>query len=347
MAAKSLISTDEDEFFDMEVASFSNFLLSEASSPNPHDSSEFEFQKSSSSSSSSSIFHHSESPSSPADELFYKGKLLPLHLPPRVQMVQQILKNDQSHSLPVSFHSLNESISERSQSKNPKDYSFDKFYNIPFMVSDSTPITVTPFRSCNSSSPYESFRVSDNDMIRNPEEKGDQNQKKKKKAWNQHFSLVSKLKTWFEKVSSKYELAFVAKKVADEGSATKARESKLDHHHKKNGMGKKLYSFGGQIIQRSDRDRFRCFSSRIEFRRSIDIIDRNLDGILVKGDENGINRRIRSSLDANSKLCFNGSSSFSGLSNKSYGSCQELDQVGNLIMGAIAYCKQSHQQYCN
>lgn len=28
---------------------------------------------------------------SPADELFYKGKLLPLHLPPRLQMVEQLL----------------------------------------------------------------------------------------------------------------------------------------------------------------------------------------------------------------------------------------------------------------
>ncbi|KAG8078421.1 hypothetical protein GUJ93_ZPchr0007g4854 [Zizania palustris] len=30
---------------------------------------------------------------SPADELFYKGKLLPLHLPPRIQMVEKLLEN--------------------------------------------------------------------------------------------------------------------------------------------------------------------------------------------------------------------------------------------------------------
>lgn len=29
----------------------------------------------------------------PADELFYKGKLLPLHLPPRIQMVEKLLKS--------------------------------------------------------------------------------------------------------------------------------------------------------------------------------------------------------------------------------------------------------------
>ncbi|KAG6526282.1 probable membrane-associated kinase regulator 4 [Zingiber officinale] len=33
---------------------------------------------------------------SPADELFYKGKLLPLHLPPRLQMVEQLLANPPS-----------------------------------------------------------------------------------------------------------------------------------------------------------------------------------------------------------------------------------------------------------
>ncbi|CAM0955166.1 unnamed protein product [Alopecurus aequalis] len=48
-------------------------------------------------------FHHMSAPldgrwgqqplplASPADELFYKGKLLPLHLPPRVQMVEDLL----------------------------------------------------------------------------------------------------------------------------------------------------------------------------------------------------------------------------------------------------------------
>lgn len=30
---------------------------------------------------------------SPADELFYKGKLLPLHLPPRIQMVEKLFKS--------------------------------------------------------------------------------------------------------------------------------------------------------------------------------------------------------------------------------------------------------------
>jgi hypothetical protein len=34
---------------------------------------------------------------SPADELFYRGKLLPLHLPPRLQLVQKLLQEQQAH----------------------------------------------------------------------------------------------------------------------------------------------------------------------------------------------------------------------------------------------------------
>ncbi|KAI9128163.1 hypothetical protein K1719_001156 [Acacia pycnantha] len=311
MAAKLLVPEAEDEFIDIEItSSFNNFLLSHtSSSPNPS-SSEFEFQMSSSSSSSSSS-------TSSADDLFYKGKLLPLHLPPRLQMVQQILQNEQNDSSPLSFGSVNGCVSNRSQSNNQKDYGFDEFYGTHLMTSYSTPITVTPFQSCNEEE----------------EDDDEKNQKKmRKQQKKKHFSLVSKLRAWFGKVSCKYELAYVTKKVSDEGSASKARESNI-LNHKQN--GKKLYPFG-QIIQTSDRGRFRSFSSRIEF-RSIDI-DREPDRF--KGDDNGSKRITRSSLVAN-KLCFNGSASFSGLPNKSYGSlCQELE-IGNLIMGAIAHCKSS------
>ncbi|XP_028799482.1 probable membrane-associated kinase regulator 4 [Neltuma alba] len=350
MAAKLLLPADgEDEFIDMEISSLSNFLLSHTSpSPNPN-SSEFEFQMSSSSS-SSSIFQHSEASStSPADELFYKGKLLPLHLPPRLQMVQQILQNQQDHSyLSVSSDSVNDYISNRSPINSQKDYGFDDFYSSPLTTSYSTPVTVTPFESPKVSL-HESFRVTGHEML-NPEEEdrdfvdtAEKNQKKmmmKKKK--QFFSMGSKLKAWFGKISCKYESAYVTKKVADEGSASRSRESN-NLNHKQNGkvvMGKK-YPFG-QIIQRSDRERFQSFSSRIEF-RSIDI-DTDQDG--GKCENYGSNRITRSSLVANNKLCFNGSSSFSGLptSKCMHGSCQELE-IGNLIMGAIAHCKQSHQQY--
>ncbi|XP_071708170.1 probable membrane-associated kinase regulator 4 [Rutidosis leptorrhynchoides] len=77
MAANLLSCNYEDEeFIDMEVSSSPH-----ANSPSK--SREFEFQMASSN-------VHSNSP---ADELFYKGKLLPLHLPPRAQMVKSLLLN--------------------------------------------------------------------------------------------------------------------------------------------------------------------------------------------------------------------------------------------------------------
>ncbi|CBI25304.3 unnamed protein product, partial [Vitis vinifera] len=78
MAIDFHLCDDADEdYIDMEVSSYSNFLCHSISSP-PHPR-EFEFHMSSSS-------LEREITTSPADELFYKGKLLPLHLPPRLQM---------------------------------------------------------------------------------------------------------------------------------------------------------------------------------------------------------------------------------------------------------------------
>ncbi|KAL9993497.1 putative BKI1/putative membrane-associated kinase regulator/4 [Helianthus debilis subsp. tardiflorus] len=78
MAANLLSCNYEDEeFIDMEVSSS---LCSNSLSK----SIEFEFQMA-----TNSIAHSN----SPADELFYKGRLLPLHLPPRVQMVKSLLQN--------------------------------------------------------------------------------------------------------------------------------------------------------------------------------------------------------------------------------------------------------------
>ncbi|KAK9289413.1 hypothetical protein L1049_007568 [Liquidambar formosana] len=125
--------SDED-YIDMEVSSASTFLCYSINSPTQNR--EFEFQKSSTS-------HDRASTTSPADELFYKGKLLPLHLPPRLQMVEKLLQNSDT----AAFES--------------KPLSFEENYNIPFINSSTTPSTntSTPLESCNIS-PAESCRVS-------------------------------------------------------------------------------------------------------------------------------------------------------------------------------------------
>ncbi|KAL4576531.1 hypothetical protein LXL04_012626 [Taraxacum kok-saghyz] len=81
MSSNLLLSSscnyEDEEFIDMEV--------SVSSSSSPSKTREFEFQKDGGGSINNA---------SPADELFYKGKLLPLHLPPRVQMVKSLLNQN-------------------------------------------------------------------------------------------------------------------------------------------------------------------------------------------------------------------------------------------------------------
>ncbi|KAJ0258881.1 membrane-associated kinase regulator 3 [Hirschfeldia incana] len=85
---QAMSSDCDDDYIDMEVnlssSSSSRFISFAVTSSPPH-SREFEFQMCTSAAASG------ESTTSPADELFYKGQLLPLHLPPRLQMVQKLI----------------------------------------------------------------------------------------------------------------------------------------------------------------------------------------------------------------------------------------------------------------
>ncbi|RWW63720.1 hypothetical protein BHE74_00029094 [Ensete ventricosum] len=67
----------EEDYIDMDFSSVSFFC---ASPPHP---TEFEFQMSGNP-------QQSEPVASPADELFFRGKLLPLHHPPRLHMVEEL-----------------------------------------------------------------------------------------------------------------------------------------------------------------------------------------------------------------------------------------------------------------
>ncbi|CDP06668.1 unnamed protein product [Coffea canephora] len=91
----------DEDYIDMEVSScHSLFCCSEKASPQ---SREFEFQMSSSAS------NDRETTPSPADELFYKGKLLPLYLPPRLQMVQTLLQTPTNSAYDFTAPSTNTS----------------------------------------------------------------------------------------------------------------------------------------------------------------------------------------------------------------------------------------------
>ncbi|KAJ0262218.1 hypothetical protein HA466_0051870 [Hirschfeldia incana] len=86
---RQVMSKDcDDDYIDMEInlsSSPSPSFISFDVTSSPPQSREFEFQM------CSSAVASGESTTCPADDLFYKGQLLPLHLPPRLQMVQKLL----------------------------------------------------------------------------------------------------------------------------------------------------------------------------------------------------------------------------------------------------------------
>ncbi|WVZ68268.1 hypothetical protein U9M48_017227 [Paspalum notatum var. saurae] len=86
----------EEDYIDMDLSSTpaadaatttaSLFCYNAAMAASPQHSREFEFHM-------AAPLDPWEPVASPADELFYKGKLLPLHLPPRIQMVEKLLES--------------------------------------------------------------------------------------------------------------------------------------------------------------------------------------------------------------------------------------------------------------
>ncbi|KAH7677975.1 Prismane-like alpha/beta-sandwich-containing protein [Dioscorea alata] len=128
----------EEDFIDMDISSsssttttsflsFNNTSSSEAAAAaSPPHQREFEFQMSINT-------PQREALTSPADELFYKGNLLPLHLPPRLQMVQKLLGNSETEfsnqtATSTPFESCNISPATScyvSGELNPDDYFFE------------------------------------------------------------------------------------------------------------------------------------------------------------------------------------------------------------------------------
>ncbi|XP_066368853.1 probable membrane-associated kinase regulator 3 [Miscanthus floridulus] len=78
----------QDDYIDMD-------LTPSATPVPPPSSPRFEFQ-SAGAGGAGDARHREAAFASPADELFYKGNLLPLHLPPRLQLVQRLLQDQES-----------------------------------------------------------------------------------------------------------------------------------------------------------------------------------------------------------------------------------------------------------
>ncbi|KAK8534792.1 hypothetical protein V6N13_096953 [Hibiscus sabdariffa] len=293
---------EDDEYIDMEITSFSNFFS------NSRASREFEFQM-------SSLSMEREPTTSPADELFYKGKLLPLHLPP--------------HLLEISESGFDSVYGD-------KNGVFEEFYGTPLATAVTTPTsTSTPFESCNISpcdscsvsrelnpdeySFYENEYSAEMDVSRRWIGGGSENQKK---SWTKKLKLSSRLKasraylkSVFGKSSCSYESA-AATKDGNRATIPNPKSKRSQFIQMNQDKGKKL-----------------------------------VDNCTGNGRSNLHRRSFSMAIKRHSstnKSSTSSSSSSSSSNSNSFQSLQSLKRSGSVnakiespIQGAIAHCKRS------
>ncbi|KAF5742637.1 hypothetical protein HS088_TW09G00688 [Tripterygium wilfordii] len=319
--AVNLVSHDhaEDDYIDMELNSFYNFHGNSISSPPLHR--EFEFHM-------SSLSLDREHTTSPADELFYKGKLLPLHLPPRLQMV------------------------DPSPAYATRKNDFGEIYSTPIATTAATPTsTSTPFESCNIS-PSESCRVSRElnmeEYLSHSTDVSVLINESVKKSWIKKLRLVKEsslgsklkasqayLKSLFEKSTCLDESCAAATitKVPDEISASKAKENlnKYVKAAKKNPFGqiqRRRHQFYnardmGKITENAVGSHRRSFSIAIK-RHSTNKSSSSSSSSSLTSSNNTNRMHIRPYLKRSKSM---------------------NSEIENSIQGAITHCKQSQQSF--
>ncbi|MCL7026543.1 hypothetical protein MKW94_025855 [Papaver nudicaule] len=328
---------DEDDYIDIEVSSSSSTptpsssspfycSYSNITSPNPR---EFEFQMFSTKSLDNKA---NTTTTSPADELFYKGKLLPLHLPPRLQMVEKLLQNS-------------------------KSYKEDE----TSLISPLTTTQNTPFTSCNIS-PTESCQVSrelnPNEYFFEDFSNLSTNEAIKMKSWMKKLKKYSSLGLKFKAYSRAYLKALFTKsgcsdealscnaqattKIIGNETVSKAKEC-LNKCVK---AGKKNNPFG--LIQKQ---RIVVNGDGIEKEKMIEDNSshrRSFSGAIKRCTLKPANATSSNTTSTSSPGSSN-SSSFS--SNNGYYEVHLLkrsnsanSEIESSIQSAIAHCKQSHHQ---
>ncbi|XP_044473315.1 probable membrane-associated kinase regulator 4 [Mangifera indica] len=312
----------EEDYIDIEVSSSSNFMCYSISSP-PHGR-EFEFQM-------CSVSHERESTTSPADELFYKGKLLPLHLPPRLLMVQKLTTTE----------------------KKTQD-SLEENCVIPFVTSSDTSTTniSTPLESCNVS-PSESCRVSSEI---NPDEyifewttemsgfiDGDQS----KKFWTRKLKLINKSSLGQKlKASRAYIMSLFSKSdSSDEFCAKAACDVEPENNSKGNTcLSKSPFGKIGNDRYKISTTLSKCIKKKM-VEDGANIHRRSFSGAIQRHTTKCLSSSTSTSTSSS------GSSSFSFSSIRSYDlqllkrSSSANSEIENSIEGAIAHCKQSQQPF--
>ncbi|XP_008783770.1 probable membrane-associated kinase regulator 4 [Phoenix dactylifera] len=308
----------EEEYIDMDVSSAA-FWCYNVTSP-PH-SREFEFQM--------SAPLEREPITSPADELFYKGKLLPLHLPPRLQMVQKLLR---SSNLPAYGENLE---------------SFEEGF-ITTNNNNTKTATTTPFESCNVSpaaSCYVSGELDAEDYYFDCS--AELVQSHPKKSWSKKLKFIRQSSLSLKLKASKayFKSLFTKSGCSDEKCAVPEVKECSSGYLK---SGKRNPS--GQI--RRERN--------AAVRNHAATTIKSLDGEKMKEEDCCRHRRSfsgaikRHSSTKSSSVSSSGSSSnsssFSSVNSSGLHGAAMLKRsssvnsdMENSIQGAIAYCKKSQQ----
>ncbi|OMO72698.1 hypothetical protein CCACVL1_17648 [Corchorus capsularis] len=260
------------------------------------------------------------STTSPADELFYKGKLLPLHLPPRLQMVQKLLQTSNK--------------TEKTQTP------FEE--NSSTLSTDNTVITnTTPLESCCSISPSESCRVSSE---LNPDEyffewstelNGFIGNNNAKKSWSKKLKQIKQSSIISQKLkaSRAYLKSLFSKSACSDESCAKAACNAANAAEAE------------KMVKKNPNDRCRISSI---------IMMKSIDKELAEDNAANSHRRSFSGViprhSTTTSSSSGSSSSSSSFSFSSSGFCDlqllkrsnsANSEIEGSIEGAIAYCKKS------
>ncbi|XVE61803.1 hypothetical protein DITRI_Ditri06bG0068600 [Diplodiscus trichospermus] len=326
MAAGQASCDHTDDYIDMEVSLSSSFFCYTISSPTQ--SGEFEFQMCSVSGNGEIIS------ASPADELFYKGKLLPLHLPPRLQMVQKLLQSSNTSAFQCKIEAH-----------------FEENAAVPCRTGSAIPSTNTStiLESCRVSrelNPADYFFEWSTELNGFIDNKSNKYWSRKLKQIKQS-SISQKLKA-----SGAYLKSLFSKSAcSDESCAKAACNAEIENVSKskdclKNYMKMAKKNPFGKI----DNERYKLSS----------IIMKSIDRELVDDAANShrrsfagvIQRHSATNSSSTSTSSSGSSSSSSSFSFSSSGFCDlqllkrsnsANSDIENSIEGAIAHCKQSQQ----
>ncbi|CAI9783223.1 unnamed protein product [Fraxinus pennsylvanica] len=320
------IGADEkEEYIDMDLSfSSTNSLYSPNSSPQSKD---FEFQL-------SSISNDKGTTTSSADELFYKGQLLPLHRSPRLKMVQKLLEASSNTTITTFLENTKPGFKE------------ENHHETPFMTC-STNTSSSSVKSCRAScelNPNKNFfeRPAElSSFVNKQHPKNSWSKKMKLMMHSVHFQKLKALRAYLKSLFSKSASNLEAENLS------KVEEPSNDKYIKI--TRKKPFGSTGKST---------CPTmSKATLIKSIEKEGIGNDNVHRRSFSGAIKRHSatkRSSFSSSSSSSISSSAASSSSSSSRFNSCgfQELHflkrsssatKIERSVEAAIAHCKKSQQ----